>query len=75
MKSIGYGSKIENFDSFRGVVERLLFDLRKRWCLIVDKIIEGEDREIRFDDIVVFVEKEVCIFLYFVFGDILRFKD
>lgn len=75
MKSIGYGSKIENPDSLRGVVERLPFDLRKRWRSTADKITEGEDREIRFDDIVAFVEKEARTSSHPVFGDILRSKD
>ena len=75
MKSIGYGSKIENPDSLRGVVERFPFDLRKRWHSTADKITEGEGREIRFDDIVAFVEKEARTSSHLVFGDILRSKD
>jgi len=57
LKSIGSGSEIENRDSHRIVVERLAFDLRKRWRLTADRITEGEDREIRFNDIAAFVEK------------------
>ena len=30
-KSIGYSSKIENPDSLRGVINRLPYDLRKKW--------------------------------------------
>ena len=75
MKSIGYASKIENPDSLRGVAQSIPFDLRKRWRATADKISEGEDREIRFDDIVVFVEKESRTSSYPVFGDILRSND
>ena len=31
LKSIGYSSKIENPDSLRGVINRLPYDLRKKW--------------------------------------------
>lgn len=71
LKSIGYGSKIENPDSLRGVVERLPYDLRKRWRSTADRITEEEDREIRFDDIVAFVEKQARTASHPVFGDIL----
>ena len=75
LKSIGYGSKIENPDSLRSVVERLPFDLRKRWRSTADRITENDNREIKFDDIVAFVEKEARISSHPVFGDILRSKD
>lgn len=38
LKSIGYGSKIENPDSLRGVVERLPYNLTKRWRSTADRI-------------------------------------
>ncbi|PFX15931.1 hypothetical protein AWC38_SpisGene19831 [Stylophora pistillata] len=59
----------------KGVVERLPFDLRKKWSATADKITEGEDREIRFDDIVAFFEKESRTSSHPVFGDILRSND
>ena len=68
-------SNIENPDSLRGVVKRLPFDLRKRLRSIAGKITEGENREIRFDDIIAFVEKEARTSSHPVFGDILRAKD
>ncbi|PFX12473.1 hypothetical protein AWC38_SpisGene23567 [Stylophora pistillata] len=68
-------SKIENPESLRGVIERVPFHLRKRWRATADKITEGEDREIRFDDIVAFVEKESRTSSHPVFGDILRPND
>lgn len=75
LKSIGYASQIENPDSLRGVVERFPFDLRKKWSATADKITEGEDREIRFDDIVAFFEKESRTSSHPVFGDIPRSND
>ena len=51
------------------------FDLRKRWRSTADRITEGEDREIRFNDIVAFVEKKARTSLHPVFGDILGPKD
>ena len=57
--------------SLSAVVERLSFDLRKRWRSTADKITVGEDREI----IVTFLEKKARTSLNHVFGDILRSKD
>ena len=58
MKSIGYSSKIENPDSLRSVINRLPHDLRKKWRNTADQISEDQDREIKLEDIVVFVEKQ-----------------
>ena len=58
LKSIGYSIKIENPDSWRGVINRLPYDLRKKWRNTADQISEDQDREIKFEDIVVFVEKQ-----------------
>ena len=58
LKSIGYSSKIENPDSLRGVINRLPYDLRKKWRNTADQISEDQEREIKFEDIVVFVEKQ-----------------
>ena len=70
LKSIGYSSKIENPESLRGVINRLPYDLRKKWRNTVDQISEDEDREIKFEDIVVFVEKQARAASHPVFGDI-----
>jgi len=58
LKSTGYSSKIENPDSLRSVINRLPYDLRKKWRNTADQISEEQDREIKFEDIVVFVEKQ-----------------
>ena len=58
LKSIGYSSKVENPDSLRGVINRLPYDFRKKWRNAADQISEDQDREIKFEDIVVFVEKQ-----------------
>ena len=70
MKSIGYSSKIENQDSLRGVIDRLPYDLRKKWRNTADQISEDQDIEIKFEDIVVFVEKQTRAASHPVFGDI-----
>ena len=70
MKSIGCGSKIENPDSLRGVINRLPYDLRKKWRDTADQMTEDQDREIKFEDIVAFVEKQACAASHPVFGDI-----
>ena len=70
LKSIGYSSKIENQDSLRGVIDRLPYDLRKKWRNTADQISEDQDIEIKFEDIVVFVEKQARAASHPVFGDI-----
>ena len=70
LKSIGYSSKIENPGSLRGVINRLPYDLRKKWRNTADQISEDQDREIKFEDIVVFVEKQARAASHPVFGDI-----
>ena len=57
-KSIGYSSKIENPDSLRSVINRLPYDLRKKWRNTAAQISEDQEREIKFEDIVVFIEKQ-----------------
>ena len=69
LKSTGYSSKIENPDSLRGVINRLPYDLRKKWRNTADQISEDQDREIKFED-VEFVEKQARAPSYPVFGDI-----
>ena len=70
LTSVGYQSKIENPDSLRLVINRLPFDMRKRWRARADRISEEEHREIMFRDIVSFVEKEARMASHPVFGDV-----
>ena len=43
---IGYLSKLENPDTLRAIVQRLLFGLRHRWHEVADNITETQNREI-----------------------------
>lgn len=70
LKSIGYSSKIENPDSLKGVIDRLPYDTRKRWRHAADNTSEDKEREIRFGDIVSFVEREARTTAHPVFGNI-----
>ena len=70
LKSIGYSSKIENPDSLSSVINRLRYDLIQKWQKTADQISEDQDREIKFEDIVVFVEKQAGAASHPVFGDI-----
>ena len=58
LKSIGYSSKIKNPDSLRSVINRLPYDLRKKWRNTADQISEEQNRKIKFEDTVVFLEKQ-----------------
>ncbi|XP_074653626.1 uncharacterized protein LOC141907782 [Tubulanus polymorphus] len=57
LKAVGYLNKIENPDSLRKVVNRLPYDLRKRWRSIADTINEKQQRDVNFGDIAEFDHK------------------
>ena len=76
LKSIGHSSKIDDSDSLRGVINRLPYDLRKKWRNTADQISEEQDKEIKFEHIVIFVETQARAASHPVFGDIsARFSD
>ena len=70
LKGTEYLSKIDNPDSLRGTVNHLPHDAQKRWRFTADNIGEREDRQVTFDDIANFVEREACAATHPVFGDI-----
>ncbi|XP_074645898.1 uncharacterized protein LOC141902157 [Tubulanus polymorphus] len=63
-------SKIENPDNLRRILARLPYDLKKRWRTKADYISTFECREIRLEDISVFVENEARIVNPPIFGKI-----
>ena len=67
---IGYLSKIENPDSLKKIVSRLLFNLCQKWRDVVDTITERQEREVTLSDIVSFVEEKARILTHPIFGDI-----
>jgi hypothetical protein len=75
LQNIGYINKIENPDSLRLVIGRLPYELRKRWHARADRISEDENREIMFEDVVKFVEREARAASHPIFGDISGVKD
>lgn len=70
LKDIGYFRCINNFDVFKKIVDWFLFDMKCKWCDIVDDILECKYWEIIIEDVVFFIEKRVRFVLYLVFGDI-----
>ena len=70
LTKIGYLNKIENPDCLRKIIGRLPFDMKRRWRTKADQIFETEEREIVFDDIVKFVNKEVRAASHPIFGDL-----
>lgn len=57
---------------------KLLFNLWKMWCCLVDYIMEIERRFVMFSDLVEFVDNEVRVIVNFVFGKIIedvKFKN
>jgi hypothetical protein len=75
LNNIGYMSKVENPDNLRAVITRLPFELRRKWRNLVDKINEHDERDIVFQDIVDFVEREARTVSHPIFGDIACAKD
>ena len=72
MKSIGYSSKIENPDSLRGIINRLPYDLRKKWrnTVLLARYQKIKTERLSLKTIVVFVEKQARAASHPVFGDI-----
>ena len=70
LSTIGYSSKLENPDSFRKIIDRLPYNLRRNWRDVVDKITQKESREINIDDIVTFVEAKARTSSHPIFGNL-----
>ena len=70
LEQVGYFSKVDNPESLRQIIQRLPFDLRKRWRSKADDISENQSREITFNDIVAFVQHEAHTMSHPLFGDI-----
>ena len=75
LKEIGYLSKIENPDSLKAIVAKLPYDLKKKWRLKADDISEEKRREIKFDDIVSFVERQARIASHPIFGKLTKERE
>ena len=70
LNEIGHRNNIENPDSLKAVVERLPYDLRRRWRTVADNISEVQDRGIKFDYVVNFIEKEARVASHPLFGSL-----
>ena len=70
LNHIGYTSKVENPETMKSIVNKLPYDMRKRWRSRADTISEIEEREITFTDIVLFIEREARVVGHPIFGDI-----
>ena len=57
------------------VIGRLPYELRKRWRARADRISEDENREIVFNDVVQFVEREARAASHPILGDMSNAKD
>ena len=75
LQNIGYMSKVENPDNLRAVIARLPFELRRKWRNLVDTICQNGEREIVFQDVVHFVEREARTISHPIFGDLSCAKE
>ena len=75
LSSMNCVNKIENPVSLKSIIDKLPYDMRKRWRSRADTISEYEDREIALEDIVMFIEREARISAHPVFGDISGIKS
>ena len=69
LSDIGYLSKIENPDSLKKIVARPQNNLRQKWRVVADDIMEENGREVTIAHIANFVEKKARIQTHPIFGD------
>lgn len=70
LRDIGYLNRINNPDCLKKIVDRLPFDMKRRWRDIADDISESKRREITIEDIAQFIEKKARSALRPIFGNI-----
>ena len=58
LKDIGYLRRINNPDVLKKIVDRLPFDMKRKWRDIADDISECKHREITIEDVASFIEKK-----------------
>ncbi|XP_068712764.1 uncharacterized protein [Montipora foliosa] len=75
LKDIGYLRRINNPDILKKIVDRLPFDMKRKWCDIADDIFECKHREITIEYVASFIEKRARSASHLVFGDILNQKS
>ena len=75
LKDIGYLRRINNPDVLKKLVDRLPFDIKRKWCDIADDILECKHGEITIEDVASFREKRSRCASHPVFGDILNQKS
>ena len=75
LKDIGYLRRINNPDVLKKIVDRLPFDMKRKWRDIADDISECKHREITIEDVASFIEKRARSASYPVFGNILNQKS
>lgn len=69
------GFQIENPEAFKAIIGRLPYELRKKWRARANHISEEQFKEIEFQDIVKFIEKEARMASHPIFGDISTKKE
>ena len=70
MKGSQYSSKFDQPDKIQRLVLKLPYNMRERWCWLVDDIMELQKRRVKFDDVITFVDREARIATNPVFGKI-----
>ena len=70
LKDIGYLRCINNPDVLKKIVDRLPFDMKRKWRDIADNISECKHQEITIKDVASFIEKRARSASHPVFGDI-----
>ena len=70
MEGSQYSSKFDQPDSIQKLILKLPFNMRERWHRVVDDIMEQQKRPVKFDDAVMFIDREARIATNPVFGKI-----
>lgn len=71
MQDVQHLEELENLANLRMIVSKLPFKLRDRWRSIVCDFQEKQNKRVRFEQLVEFVEKQARIALEPMFGDII----
>ena len=72
LRDIGLASRVQNPDTLQKIVGRLPMNLKLKWRDEADRITEELQREITFEDLAKFVEREARVATHPVFGKIER---
>lgn len=61
MEEMSYMEEFDTVSTMKGIVVKLPYKLREKWCNKAYDLQEQHDRRVRILDLVFFIEKQACI--------------